>query len=135
VLAMSDLRRFESDVQLETVARAVASHFRSTGFETTGYRHTGGHTIQGKKGGTLRTVAGLASEATVSLLPTDGGFVARVDRGGPASQVLGGAVGYLYFTPLLGLAGYGAYRRHKLSDRVFEAIERALDEEGASKAS
>jgi len=132
---MSDLRRFESEVELESVARAVASHFRSTGFETTAYRHAGGHTIHGKKAGTARTIVGLAAEATVTLLTTDGGFVARVDRGGPASQVIGGAVGYLYFTPLLGLAGYGAYRRHKLSDRIFEAIERALDEASASKAS
>jgi hypothetical protein len=120
---MAEVRQYEADVNLDEVAEALDLRLRSKGFATTIYPQGDGYILSAKKTDIPRMAVGLGREATVTLMPSDTGFVVTVDRGDLASQVIGGALGYLFCWPLMGVAAYGAYKRHALADEVFAIVD------------
>lgn len=120
---MAEVRRYEADVDLSELASTLDLHLQSKGFATTIYPQGDGYIVTAKKTDVPRVAVGLGREATVTLMPSDDGFIVRVDRGDLGSQVIAGALGYLFFWPLMGVAAYGAYKRHTLSDEVFSIID------------
>ena len=114
---------------IEELGNSVATFLRGQdSMEVEGHAGPGGYLVQARaRGGEWRKFVGLERAIQVRILPVGPGSISvSVGQGKWIDKLGVGAVGAIWFPPLLVAAGFGAFTQLKLEKDVLAHIESFL---------
>ena len=125
VPALKIERIYSTTVPAEELARALADHFRTQGFEAQVFRTSGDRTaMQARKESLWRTLLGVAYALTVTFTRRDEGQLS-IGLGGHewVDSAISGAIGLVAVPPVLLGTAYGIWKENQLDKEVWQVID------------
>ena len=123
---------YPGSLNVEGLASKLQDAFQSQGYQVQKLGSPENVIVQIKKGGTLRTIAGLDQALTVRMSKSGESTTVSLGQGKWIDKAVVGAVDYFVFMPLMGVAAYGLYEQHKLPGKVWQVIDDYASSQGVS---
>ena len=118
-------RIYSTTVPADELARALADHFRSQGFEVQVFRTSGDRTaMQARKESLWRNLLGVAYALTVTFNSRDESQLS-IGLGGHewVDAAVSGAIGLVAVPPVLLGTAYGIWKENQLDKEVWQVID------------
>ena len=127
VPALGIERIYTTTVPADTLAQALADHFRAQEFETQVFRTSGDRTVmQARKESLWRTLLGVAYSLTVVFTPGEGQLSIGLGGHEWVDAAISGAIG-LAIQPVLVGTAYGIWKEHQFDKQVWQVIDERAD--------
>ena len=117
-------RIYSTTVPVDELARALADHFRSQGFEAQVFRTSGDRTaMQARKESLWRNLLGVAYALTVVFTPGEGQLSIGLGGHEWVDAAVSGAIGLVAVPPVLLGTAYGIWKENQLDAEVWRVID------------
>jgi hypothetical protein len=117
-------RIYSTTVPADELARALADHFRTQGFEAQVFRTSGDRTaMQARKESLWRNLLGVAYALTVVFTPGEGQLTIGLGGHEWVDAAISGGIGLVAVPPVLLGTAYGIWKENQLDKEVWQVID------------
>lgn len=125
---------YGNPVLIGGISKAIAAHFKSSGYEVTEQSLvSGGRELSITKGGLFKAVLGMKTALKISLTPEDDKIRFRAGVGIFGLQVIPAAIALFFWWPVMLTQIWGLIQQSKLDDQALEVAERVIYEDSQSR--